>query len=253
LKTVSKSFVIISLISCIFPILLLSQSKIQQTRLHNFAEEKRSEWQTDKLEAEEFARQKGLPIRQVLADGTIIEIIKIVNGVPRYYITENAGAAMTTRADQLWPGGSLGLSLTGSGYNRLGEWDGGGVRTDHQELAGRVTQMDSPSGLSNHSTHVAGTLIATGVDASAQGMAYQATLQAYEWTLDLTEMAAAAAGGMEISNHSYGYITGWYTPDLVNWTWYGNLSISTDEDYNFVFTATRPVTGIGLLMTLLIT
>jgi hypothetical protein len=211
------------------------QNTTQRSKLQSFAEEKRTEWQKNKMEAEEFARQRGIPIRQVFSDGTIIEIIKVVNGIPKYYITENAGAAATTRADQLWPGGSLGLSLTGSGYNRLGEWDGGGVLTTHQELLGRVTQMDSPSSLSHHSTHVAGTMIATGVDIAAQGMAYQANLQAYEWTNDLSEMAIAAAAGMEISNHSYGYITGWYTPDGSTWTWYGDLSVSTNEDYNFGF------------------
>lgn len=221
--------------SLVFYGIALSQNSIQQSNLRSFAENKRIEWNQNKLKAEEFARQRGLAIRQTLSDGTIIEIIKIVNGVPRYYITENAGAAVTTRADQLWPGGSLGLSLTGSGYDRLGEWDGGGVLTTHQELVGRVTQIDSPSAFSDHSTHVAGTMIATGVDAAARGMGYQANLQAYEWTNDVSEMATAATAGMEISNHSYGYITGWYTPDGFTWTWYGDLSISTSEDYNFGF------------------
>jgi hypothetical protein len=235
MKSVSEHFLIIILLSFTFLGLLFAQNKVQQTRLQTFAEEKRLEWNTNKSAAEQFAREQGLPIRQVFPDGTIIEIIKIVNGVPRYYITENAGAATTTRADQLWPGGSLGLNLTGLGYSKLGEWDGGGVLTTHQELFGRVTQMDSPSGLSDHSTHVAGTMIATGVDAAARGMAYQATLQAYEWTNDLSEMASAAAGGMEISNHSYGYISGWFTPDGLNWTWYGDLTVSTTEEYNFGF------------------
>jgi hypothetical protein len=238
MKSLSLIFVIIFLILPVFPGTLIAQNSIQQTRLQTFAAEKRIEWNTNKSEAEQFARQKGLPIRQVLSDGTIIEIIKIVNGIPRYYITENAGATATTRANRLWPGGSLGLNLTGSGYNKLGEWDGGGVLTTHQELSGRVTQVDSPSGLSDHSTHVAGTMIATGVEVAAHGMAFQATLQAYEWTSDLTEMATAASGGMEISNHSYGYITGWYTPNGLSWTWYGDLSVSTNEDYNFGFYGT---------------
>jgi len=235
MKSCSRIICILIFIVGSLPGISASQNTTQQSILKRFADLKRSEWQENKSQAEEFARQQGIAIRQVLSDGTIIEIIKIVNGVPRYYITENAGAAVTTRADQLWPGGSLGFSLTGSGYNGLGEWDGGGILTTHQELIGRVTQMDSPSFLSNHSTHVAGTMIATGVDAAAQGMAYQATLQAYEWTNDLSEMATAASGGMEISNHSYGYITGWYTPDGINWTWYGDLSISNSEDYNFGF------------------
>jgi len=154
---------------------------------------------------------------------------------PFYYAIENLNAARTISTNDVWPGGSGGFSLTGSGttMGKLCVWDGGGVLLTHQELAGRVTQMDSPGGTHYHSTHVAGTMIASGVVDSARGMSYQGTLAAYEWTNDISEMASAAASGMNISSHSYGYITGWYWSD--DWYWFGDISISSTEDYGFGF------------------
>jgi hypothetical protein len=160
-------------------------------------------------------------------------------GRPFYYKTTNLIAAQTVSTDEVWPGGSGGFGLTGSGttLGRLGEWDGGGVLTTHQEFAtGRVTQMDSPSGTHYHSTHVAGTLVAGGVQANAKGMSYEANLAAYDWNNDNSEMATAAANGMNLSNHSYGYITGWYwdTGDS-QWYWWGDSDVDPVEDYYFGF------------------
>ena len=181
----------------------------------------------EKSEAVAFATQNQLPIREVTSTGQIIEIQKIVDGIPMYYITENSDAAISTRTDKVWTGP---YGVTGSGYSKLGEWDGGGIRLSHHELAGRVTQKDSPSSASNHSTHVAGTMIASGIVAQAKGMAYEATLDAYDWNSAESEMATAAANGLEISNHSYGYITGWYSNN-----WYGYTSISQNEAFYFGF------------------
>jgi len=213
---------------------LPAQTGTKVEKLKQFAKRRAAEMQQEKLQAEAFVRGLGMEIRSELPDGTIIEIQRIVNGRPVFYITENANAAITTRTDSLYPGGGLGLSLTGSGYDKLGEWDGGAVRATHQELTGRVTQVDGATSISDHSTHVAGTLIAGGVQAAARGMAYQCKLDAYEWTNDDAEMASAAAGGMEVSNHSYGILAGWfyYTPWL-SWVWGGDVDVDTNEDINF--------------------
>ena len=156
-------------------------------------------------------------------------------GLPVYFTVENLNAARTVSTDDVWPGGSGGFSLTGSGtaVGKLGVWDAGAVLATHQELNGRVTQVDSPSSTHYHSTHVAGTLIASGVQSAAKGMSYQANLTAYDWNSDNSEMASAAAAGMNISSHSYGLITGWYYSG--DWYWFGDISISTTEDYGFGF------------------
>jgi hypothetical protein len=156
-------------------------------------------------------------------------------GMPAYYLLDNINAARTLSTDDVWPGGSGGFSLSGSGtaLGKLCEWDGGGVLTTHRELTGRVTQVDSPSATSSHSTHVAGTLISQGITSNAKGMSFQGTLAAYDWDYDESEMASAAAAGMNVSNHSYGYVTGWYLSG--DWYWYGDISISLTEDYGFGF------------------
>ncbi len=176
------------------------------------------------------------PAQAALNQNPDIRLIFVdAKGRPFFYETHNLTAAKTVRTDKVWPGGGHGYSLTGSGTasGKLGIWDGGGVLTTHQELVGRTTQIDSPGGVSYHSTHVAGTMIAGGVIATAKGMSYQANLVAYEWNNDNAEMAAAAASGMNVSNHSYGYATGWeYSGD---WYWYGDPDVSTVEDYYFGF------------------
>lgn len=160
-------------------------------------------------------------------------------GRPRYYCTNDLVAAQTVSTDEVWPDGSGGFALTGSGtfLGMLGIWDAGGVRTTHQEFAAnRVTQMDSPDGTHFHATHVAGIMVAGGVEPNAKGMAYEADLVAYDWTDDNIEMAMAASGGMTISNHSYGYVTGWYRSSVESdWYWWGDTDVDPFEDYTFGF------------------
>jgi hypothetical protein len=157
-------------------------------------------------------------------------------GHPVFYGIDNLNAARTISTDDVWPGGGAGFSLSGSGtvLADLGVWDAGAVRATHQELTGRTTQGDSPGATHWHATHVAGTMIAAGVTAAAQGMSFQGRLTAFDWNSDAAEMATAAANGMEVSNHSYGPRTGWFW-DVANgnWIWYGDLSVSTVEDYKF--------------------
>ena len=139
-----------------------------------------------------------------LTQDQVKKIKLIYNGIPVYYKEDNSGAARTIGANKLYPGGSLGLSVTGSGMT-AGEWDGGKVRSTHQELNGRVTLSDAASTLSEHSTHVAGTIIAGGFQTNAKGMAYQANLKSYDWTSDTDEITTFANNGFLVSNHSYGY------------------------------------------------
>jgi hypothetical protein len=188
-------------------------------------------------EAVKAARQNGWIIKQSLGDGKGIELKELdETGKPVYYTTWNLNAAKTVSANKLWTGGSLGLSLSGSGMV-LREWDEGKVLNTHQELTGRVNQADGATTLSDHSTHVAGTMIAAGTFAAAHGMCNQANLRAFDWNSDFTEMASEASLGALVSNHSYGYLTGWAYGTVVSnrWTWYGDPTISQTEDYNFGF------------------
>jgi len=184
----------------------------------------------------EYAKINNIPIR-VETDSTLIELMYIDKyGMPQYYTTYNENAAKTISTNEVYSGGAAGLSLSGSGIT-VHEWDGGTVLSTHQEFDNRVTNGDVTS-THYHATHVAGTIMASGVQSAAKGMAFSASLKAYDWTNDESEMASEAAAGALVSNHSYGYIRGWYW-DGSSWSWQGNTSISTDEDYLFGFYDTQ--------------
>ncbi len=155
-------------------------------------------------------------------------------GMPAYYIPTNLNAAKTVRTWDVWPaatgGGAFGLTGLNTAAGELAQWDAGGVLTTHQEFQDRVTQIDVPGGYTDHATHVAGTMIASGVDPLARGMSYGAPLHSYDFSFDTAEMAAAAANGLQVSNHSYGSAAGWHGT-----RWYGDLFISSAEDYAFGF------------------
>lgn len=195
-------------------------------------------FELQRQQAEIIAKEKGIVLRQQFADGTIMEFDGFdANGKMLFNKTDNIGSGRTISTNKVWPGGTTGTSLTGAGMNfRLGVWDGGSVLTSHQEFTGRAVQVDGTSGLSDHATHVAGTMVAAGVSANARGMSYEAPLRAYDWSNDASEMAAAASAStpMLLSNHSYGTISGWfYNQNDANWYWFGDESISTTEDYKF--------------------
>ncbi len=223
-------------ITSLFLLLFLPAVLPAQEKLEALSKEFDRRWRVERAEAESLAVALDFPIRSISPDGTIRELKRLRDGMPVYFKTDNVTSGKTISTDKVYPGGVAGLSLTGSGVT-LGEWDGGGVRMTHQEFGVRVL---SSQGVANfHSTHVAGTMIAAGTSPSARGMAYQAQLNAFDWTNDVSEMAAQALTGLRASNHSYGLITGWsfgaVTPG--RWAWFGTTSVSLVEDYKFGFYA----------------
>lgn len=145
-------------------------------------------------------------------DGALYEIKDIIDGKPVYVSNQNQNAALATKTSKLHNGGSLGLNLEGQDM-LLGIWDGGKVLLNHVEFmndlipsVSRVTSPDSPgSATDSHATHVAGTMIAKGVNAAAKGMAPKASLVSYNWTNDESEVVTQITNNsLLISNHSYG-------------------------------------------------
>ncbi|MCB1232481.1 MAG: S8 family serine peptidase, partial [Verrucomicrobiae bacterium] len=185
----------------------LSDSRNRAEAVREF--KNRSE--TRRKAAIEKAKAKGFPIRGQ-RDGRFFELSDLdEDGRPVYLTTLNKQAAISSGASQIRNTGIY--QLNGSGWT-VGVWDGGSIRTTHQEFGARVTSLDGAS-VSSHATHVAGTIGASGVTTNAQGMAPSVTIDSYDWNSDLSEMAARAAasaniaGSLVLSNHSYGYITGW--------------------------------------------
>lgn len=217
------------------------QQKIQQVSLQKSLTDAE---QVNYQQALTVARRLNRPIIEQHPDGTTT----ILSGITergellykRTFSTTQAG--ITTRTNSFYSGGSLGLSLSGSTLtNKLGIWDGGRVRSTHVEFrnssgASRVTQIDSSSSLNAHSTHVAGIMIAAGVNPQVKGMAYGANLRAYDFSNDVSEMTGAAPN-LLVSNHSYGFNAGWVYDDsrttTNKWEWWGDTTISKTEDYKF--------------------
>ncbi|MEO5911531.1 MAG: S8 family serine peptidase [Pelobium sp.] len=217
--------------------------EIEYVKLQQLSKEFQTKSDLNRKKAFELASKNNWVTFKVEKDGTIISLQGVDDlGYPLYLKTfNNTIAASTTKTTSFYAGGSLGLSLNGSTsalIGKVGIWDGGGVLTEHQEFSGgRIIQKDNPSSGSEHSTHVAGTMVASGVYPVARGMAWGLQkLYAYDFNADNAEMTTAASAGMLISNHSYGYIAGWnYNSDTTpeRWEWYGTANAT--EDYKFGF------------------
>ena len=166
---------------------------------------------TEKEQAVKIAKKKGWKTKFTTKEGGLVELQRVVNGKPIYYTTFNVAASKSTRTNHLNSGGSLGLNLMGQGMTAH-VWDGGLARITHQEYDGaggnnRFSIGDGTTVKHYHSAHVTGTIISSGVDANAKGMAPYGKAIGYDWNNDKTEATTAAANGMLISNHSYGYAT----------------------------------------------
>ena len=184
------------------------------------------------------ARAAGMPIEGTTRDGGSFSLQGFDDsGQLAYYQTDNLVAAQFIGTEELWAGGDAGLNLNGMSQFAMMIWDGGRVLSTHQELTGRVSQADGASTLSDHATHVAGTMCATGVNPNAKGMAYKSQLRAFDFNNDISEMTTQAANNWRLSNHSYGKISGWNINETMNnrLEWWGNTSISGTEDYKFGF------------------
>ena len=151
------------------------QQKTETTRgdLNQFAKLKNANWVIEKRKADSTARSLGIPVFYTENDNRVIILQRLgYNNLPIYYATDNLNAAATISADQVWTNDNDYPSLTGEGIE-INLWDGGSVLSTHQELQNgpgtRIIMRDTGIPLSNHSTHIAGTMIASGIDANARG------------------------------------------------------------------------------------
>ncbi|WP_203293831.1 S8 family serine peptidase [Luteirhabdus pelagi] len=193
-----------------------------------------------KRKAEQYALIQNIPLQRSNDDGSYDELMAISDdGFPLYYSLHNVAAAVSTRANYLNSGGGLGLNLNGDDMTAH-VWDGGPTRTTHQEFDGaggtnRVAVNDGVTtltGNSYHAQHVTGTIVASGAYSLSKGMAWQADALTHEWNNDLSEATTAAANGMLLSNHSYGYIAA----DLPDWAFGAYLTSTANWD-NLMYNA----------------
>jgi Subtilase family/Secretion system C-terminal sorting domain len=215
------------LISFVFD-LAMSQKRIEDVY---------ASYSTEREAVKNYLKRTNIPPSFVSEEGVRYEIRYIHNNVPVYDITHNQSAAKSIGVDKLQPGSSLGLGLTGVGI-KAAIWDGGNIRLTHQEFGNRISQSDATgTDFDVHATHVSGTILASGANPLAKGMAIGANLFAFDFNNDVSEMTAVSKPDKStilVSNHSYGTLAGWDFKNNV-WTWYGDPSISNTKDYKFGF------------------
>lgn len=184
------------------------------------------------------AKEKGWPIQYASQNQNNAKLMGVDDkGWPKYYISfADPVSAITIGANKVWPGAASNLILSGSDdnmTNKLGVWDEGSPLLTHKEFTGRIIQKDNAKDVVTHSTHVAGIVMSKGLNPLSKGMSYNVRgILDYDWNSDLSEMSAAAANGLLISNHSYGTVAGWnYNSDSARWEFNGRFN--EKEDHRF--------------------
>lgn len=161
------------------------------------------------------AARLGVPMVMEMQDGAKAFLVGFTGDQPEYLRDENVNAAISTTANLVRS--TLPYQVDGTGLI-FGLWEAGGIpRVSHQEFGTptKVTVRDSGTTVTDHATHVGGTMAGLGTNPVLKGMAPGAKIHAYDATNDLSEMLAAGAatagetGKIYISNHSYGYARGW--------------------------------------------
>lgn len=218
-------------------VLAQKQSAPKQRELEKIASDQRI-IETQRYEkAMTLAAQKGWSLTITDRNGNVARLVGVdEKDFPMYVGTEsNVVAASTIGTNKLWTGGSSGLNLDGANpllTNKLGLWDGGLINASHVELLGRITQRDKPSTIDNHASHVTGTLIASGINPVAKGMAHSIKgVIAYDFSNHISEMSNEGPN-LLVSNHSYGSISGWrFNSGQNRWEFWG--AAGSTEDWKF--------------------
>lgn len=161
------------------------------------------------------------------------------NGIPVYFASDSQSQINSMNVDYLYNNTIPGVAVTGDGM-MVYIWDGGEVRTTHQEFTDRVTIVESGS-MSDHATGVAGVIISAGVNPGAKGVAYGANLKSLNFNTGSTTSEIAFQSNQPenkeymVSNHSYGSLVGWYQNSSNVWYWYGYPHLSETESALFGF------------------
>ncbi|TFH37701.1 MAG: hypothetical protein E4G95_04540, partial [Bacteroidia bacterium] len=217
-----------------------SGTETRRGDLIRFAKQRGDRWKLEKSRADSLAGILQMPLSYTDNTGRVTILQRLgYRNKPVYYATDNLNAASVISVDQVWTGDNDYPSLSGKGID-VNIWDGGSILATHQEFqeAGesRILMRDINIPLSNHSTHIAGTIGAFGINPDARGMAGEASILGWDMNNDIAEMSMAAVDGAVVSNHSYGPLCGWYyNSSTEKWYWYGDVTISAVEDYEFGF------------------
>jgi hypothetical protein len=217
-----------------------AQNEKQKVALLNSAKYFEIKSRANYTEAILKAKENGWPIRYKSKNNVSVNLVGVdAFGQPKYLTTfADPIQAITINTNKVWPGGGLGFNLSGATdimTNKLNIWDEGVPRPTHVEFGGRLVEKDNATKTVDHSTHVAGIMFSKGLNPLAKGMAYGIKgASSYDWFDDESEMAAAAANGLLVSNHSYGNIAGWdFNVDSSRWEYNGKWNEKEDIKFGF--------------------
>lgn len=209
-----------------------------------YAQQKVNKEELQKITAEEQASYEKAKTyeRMNLTDhdfGESVNFHGFFNGIPVYFASDSQSQINSMDVDYLYNNTLPGVAVTGEGMVAY-IWDGGEVRTTHQEFTDRVTIVESGS-LSDHATGVGGVIISAGVNPGAKGIAFGANLKSLNFTTGSTtseisfQSNQAENENYMVSNHSYGSLTGWHQNSSNVWYWYGYPHLSETESALFGF------------------
>ncbi|MBL4704252.1 MAG: hypothetical protein JKY54_07010, partial [Flavobacteriales bacterium] len=174
-----------------------------------------------KAQLKSVARNKGWALELKDEQGNKMVLVGFdKDSIPIYEGLHNVNAAKSIGSLQA----RNRYNLDGRGV-KVGIWDGGEVDNSHPELSGKVnikTDVGDSEPISEHATHVAGTIFGKGVDPKAMGMAPKATGFSYNFHDDVEEILIEGTEGLILSNHSYGATVGWTALSGWGLVWMGN-------------------------------
>ncbi|HKO58154.1 MAG TPA: S8 family serine peptidase [Thermoanaerobaculia bacterium] len=167
------------------------------------------------------ARIPSMSLTELASDDRVL----VVTGPPLRAKSYNQEAAALSKVDVIQ---AAPYNLTGDGVV-LGifEVEDGRVDEAHGEFQGRVVQHVTGIGPGGHATHVAGTMIAAGLNPRAKGMAPKATLHSFAGGDPddhyLTDRRNLSSFNVAAENNSWGYVLGWCEPSRCSegWVWVG--------------------------------
>lgn len=183
-----------------------------------------------------LARQKKISkarkyrIKKFQSKNNSKKIYDAINGEVIYLENFNTEAARGTRTNYIQPNGGLNLDLEGENIS-IGIWEVDGIaKYDHVEflnIDNKVILSDEETKPDIHATHVTGTILASGVNQKAKGMAPKSKGFVFNAENDSDEALNLALNqNILVSNHSYGVPIG----NIGNNNWLpGKYNIDAEE------------------------
>ncbi len=114
----------------------LNPAEENRIELQKIASEQAARYGVERLLIDRAVEQGEVLDRLAIGANAETQLKSLSTGVPVYYITDNANAAISIGANKLHTGGGLGYTLNGQGM-QIGEWDGATL-VGHQEFGNRA-------------------------------------------------------------------------------------------------------------------